>query len=178
MKHMSQSVHASTMLGKSAEETPSISPLSDSSTKSNKRGKESHRLKQRRQPWHISNTRRISASSSSVSKNFGSRQAMGWRVGAPGSASILLACQVMPSKRHYGGSSSLVAESPAVLNSEVIKAYPMLFGSVRHETFQPWPVSRTNRQSHQSLRRGQCAPCPDTYPYIHEFHRQRRRLDS
>ena len=120
MKHMSQSVQEFTTLGKSAEETPSISPLSDSSTRSNKRGKESHRLKLRRQPWQISNTRRISTSSASASKNMGSRQAMGWRVGAPGSASIVLAYQVALGESRSSRAPGPVTKNPAVCSSVVI----------------------------------------------------------
>ena len=63
MKHMSQSVQASTTGLKSALATLSSSPVSDSSIRSNSLGKLSHRLKQRRQLWQMSNTRRSSASS-------------------------------------------------------------------------------------------------------------------
>ena len=50
MKHMSHSVQASTTFLKSAPSTESSSPVSDSSIRSNSVGKESQRLKQRRQP--------------------------------------------------------------------------------------------------------------------------------
>ena len=63
MKHMSQSVQASATDLKPAESTESSSPVSASSTRSKRRGKESQRLKQRRQPWQMSKTRRVSASS-------------------------------------------------------------------------------------------------------------------
>ena len=49
MKHMSQSVQASTTGFRSALSTASSSPVFDASITSNMRGNESHRLKQRRQ---------------------------------------------------------------------------------------------------------------------------------
>ena len=67
MKHMSQSVQASATDLKPAESTESSSPVSDSSTRSNSRGNESQRLKQRRQLWQMSKTRRVSRSSASGS---------------------------------------------------------------------------------------------------------------
>ena len=57
------SVQASMTGLKSALLTPSSSSVGEASTRSNRRGKLSHRLKQRRQPWQMSNTRRSSASS-------------------------------------------------------------------------------------------------------------------
>src|SRR5882724_7093347 len=62
MKHMSQSVQASTMGLKSLLSTESSSPDSELSIRSKRRGKLSHRLKQRRQPWQMSKTRRNSES--------------------------------------------------------------------------------------------------------------------
>src|SRR5579872_2160216 len=50
--------------------------------RSKSRGKLSQRLKQRRQPWHTSKTRCISASIFWGSKKSGSCQSRGWRVGA------------------------------------------------------------------------------------------------
>src|SRR5258708_10846824 len=50
--------------------------------RSKRRGKESQRLKQRRQPWQMSKTRCISASIFAMSVKSGSCQAMTWRVGA------------------------------------------------------------------------------------------------
>src|SRR5215475_13101206 len=82
MKQRSQSVQASTTLAKSSLFTSCTSPLADWSTRSNSRGKLSQRLKQRRQPWQMSKTRRISASSFSGSAKSGSFHARGWRVGA------------------------------------------------------------------------------------------------
>ena len=58
MKHMSQSVQASTTGLKSAlADAIELAGL-DWSIRSNRRGKESQRLKQRRQPWQMSKTRR------------------------------------------------------------------------------------------------------------------------
>ena len=67
MKHMSQSVQASTTDLKPDESTESSSPVSDSSIRSKSRGNELQRLKQRRQPWQMSKTRRVSRSSASPS---------------------------------------------------------------------------------------------------------------
>ena len=67
MKHMSQSVQASATALKPALATVSSSPDSDSSIRSKRRGKLSHRLKHRRQPWQMSKTRRSSASTLSGS---------------------------------------------------------------------------------------------------------------
>src|SRR5258708_5187177 len=50
--------------------------------RSNRRGKLSHRLKQRRQPWQMSKTRRSSASSLASSQKSGLVQSSAWRVGA------------------------------------------------------------------------------------------------
>jgi len=55
-------------------ETSPVGPLS---IRSNRRGKESHRLKQRRQPWQISKTRSISFSSAASSQNQGFCQSSG-----------------------------------------------------------------------------------------------------
>src|SRR5580698_3168588 len=49
---------------------------------SNSVGNELHRLKQRRQPWQMSNTRSSSLVSSSSSQKSGFCQSIGWRVGA------------------------------------------------------------------------------------------------
>src|ERR1700687_653254 len=89
MKQRSHSVQASTTGAKSALFTPSTSPLGEASTRSNNRGKLSQRLKQRRQPWQMSKTRRISASSFVGSAKSGSIQASGWRVGASRLPSVI-----------------------------------------------------------------------------------------
>src|ERR1043166_828915 len=82
MKHMSHRVQASTILGNSSDVTPSTSSVGLLSIRSNRRGKDSHRLKQRRQPWQMSKMRRISASSLASSQNAASFHAIGSRVGA------------------------------------------------------------------------------------------------
>ncbi len=64
---MSQSVQAATTGAKPALSTLSSSPVLAASIRSNRRGKDSHRLKQRRQVWQMSKTRRSSASSLSAS---------------------------------------------------------------------------------------------------------------
>src|SRR5215471_442755 len=82
MKHMSQSVQASSTSAYFSFGTPSSSPDGPLSIRSNRRGKESQRLKQRRQPWQISKTRSISFSSAFSSQNQGLCQSRGKRVGA------------------------------------------------------------------------------------------------
>src|ERR1700722_4315359 len=82
MKHMSQSVQASNTAPKSSDVTSDNSSFGLVSIRSNRRGKESQRLKQRRQPWQMSKTRRISASSFAGSVKSGSCQRMVSRVGA------------------------------------------------------------------------------------------------
>ena len=82
MKHMSQSVQASTTVFRPALSTAANSPLEVASIRSNRRGKLSQRLKQRRQPWQMSNTQRNSVSSFSASKKSGFRHGIGCRVGA------------------------------------------------------------------------------------------------
>ena len=83
MKHMSLSVQVSTTFLKPALSTESSSPVSDSSMRSKSVGKASQRLKQRRQPWQMSKTRRSSASICPASVKSGSCQSMGCRTGAP-----------------------------------------------------------------------------------------------
>src|SRR5471032_1940122 len=82
MKHMSQSVQASSTSAYFSFGTPSSSPVGPLSIRSNSRGKESHRLKQRRQPWQMSKTRSISFSRAASSQNQGSCQPRGKRTGA------------------------------------------------------------------------------------------------
>src|ERR1700687_2097710 len=82
MKHMSQSVQASTTAGNASERTPSSSPVAELSIRSNSRGNDSHKLKQRRQPWQMSKTRRISSSILAESRKSGCCHSIGWRVGA------------------------------------------------------------------------------------------------
>jgi hypothetical protein len=82
MKHMSQSVQACSTVAYFSFGTPSSSPVGPLSIRSNSRGKESHRLKQRRQPWQMSKMRAISCSRAASSQNQGLRQSMGSRVGA------------------------------------------------------------------------------------------------
>jgi hypothetical protein len=58
---MSHSVQASATFLKELLGTVSSSSVGEESTSLNKAGKLSHRLKQRRQPWQMSSTRRISS---------------------------------------------------------------------------------------------------------------------
>src|ERR1700710_610388 len=96
---MSHSVQASTTDLKFFGSTPSSSCVGDSSTRSNRRGNESHKLKQRRHVWQMSKTRCSSFSTASGSVNAGSCHAIGWRVGAsrlPSLMRIVLPCYARP----------------------------------------------------------------------------------
>ncbi len=178
MKHMSHSVQASTTGLKSALATCRVRRSWTSSMRSNRRGKESQRLKQRRQPWQMSNTRRSSASSLvgvvEIRVLPGDRMA-GRRVEtafAHGRPWMLPLDRRMRGRWPAAGHGGRGGRAARRRLSEALRRFAKRggrsitsarrgrAGSGRRASARPWPGSRTSRRFPRSLPRGRVRAMP------------------